>query len=1580
MLGHVPLVDPFSPIARQEPTANTGNSWTEKTHENKGNENDEQRRKAARRKSLANRRVSFAPEATLHTWSVMELLEDSTTSSASNSTRRQSSMTAAQSPLVQTSSPQQDHPDRPTTPVEQHNDEVVHGTPESQRTLHQRKRRRSSDTMQSSDDDEAMSSPGDGGDSSPIRVEDSIDSESDTDGDTAMSLDEATSHTVRSTDSSSTQTSLDERLRQAATQAGTRGIENDENLSADEDDQTMELVNSTVTHAFKKYSQPHYPTLPDQQSDSEESIEHSPNGRPVPADYEDESNQDEATMGMTMDMTRAVGGIVSNTSSNRTKSFSNRRKSNVSRRVSSGDDTSYGDETMDLTVAKGGILTNGNEELEDDNDDDNDGDDQEMSDEDMTMEMTNVVGGLRGSGKRGSTRSLSMEDTESMDMTMAAGGILHPIEEQTEPQTDLDEEMTGAMDMTRAVGKIIPRQHNAETAEQAPAQDVESVTQPMLNDQLDHEPNQPTAGVQSMNRHMATIASDTGSPTLKPRLSARKSASNSRSSTPRSAQKPLSPEVNGQTTPSKQLTPLPARGSSPQRTPLLPVNIMHRGASPKKLFVKELREKSSPASRKSPRRQQDALFSKDESTGLHTPRVVLQAPKPHHSSRKKNNTTVIDDDSRDHGSPRVSEILSRRSSIGDAAPEFQLQQGRKRSLRFEDPQEMAQEIEAERVEEQRRESGRFIMEQETNEQHDENTTQNLRDMIESMTPKKENPAKFKSRKSLAVGSGKGLLGKRPAELDIDEDDDVDGESTPKRLKAMSREGSPVKKVHLPKPPTKEQTTGRLTKAEKLGLAAATQSASTPTLSLSPSKEVGSPEHTGHFRNPASHPKPQSFESRLDNVVGATDVSTTHPDTVNDLEEEKISLQQFLTMTNVHFIELSTTKRRHTIAQPQGDTDVGSNTDDTSKAVFTAAATTLPLLELYQHATKELKSYISSGRKIIRAIEAETLADQPAIFKKYVDARPEHKAIMDNQFRNAKTNARLQSKEGWYSWRSQLVDGLRSGLEGVKADLEKDEQILSTQQSSLSGALSTYKGKKQILEQELLNMRRRLLELDSIDREALQARRDELASTDQDVNEKTSTFAKLQSEMKEKEEVLSQAAELRQEMSDQINEALRVQEEQRRWHSKDVAASKLRVEKLEQESGWKLLTAEEDSDEPNDLGVALTLRYKNQLRLFFYPSAFESKSNVPRRRSGRKSRSVSGPVAPISLTYSPDEEDESQPKELPSELRFFLQLIQGQLQSFTMMPKGTITCQTLLKTVAHGWSLAQNAAQEICQLNSAGIVNVSIQGDEKLSSRLMLIQPDRSRVDIEFTLSVLVLNNGELSVSTNLTASPLYGPVTSLMDASKTRKVQHALSKEVESKKLGGGSWISAIRGFEEWLHAQALSQAKQDVPKADVAPAQPSTLPQPEIPRATTQSPQRVDRQNINTNTNGALVSTTPKVPPRSPLAPRTTNSKVIKKALPVPKKPVNFSASQSRSQLTEQNSFSMSVIGREAMQQKENIGPLGIPKWNGNGDGMNGKMMANLDDDVFAGSQPAIPPEMQEAMMHTPNRKRIGALRRSPI
>ena len=103
-----------------------------------------------------------------------------------------------------------------------------------------------------------------------------------------------------------------------------------------------------------------------------------------------------------------------------------------------------------------------------------------------------------------------------------------------------------------------------------------------------------------------------------------------------------------------------------------------------------------------------------------------------------------------------------------------------------------------------RESGRSVMQAESDSkenvgQSSNDVTASLKDMIQGLTPKKN---KFKGRKSLAP-SAKGILGKRPAELDEEEEDD-----TPKRLKT-----SPLKSIRLPGP-FRDDTITRLGKAPK----------------------------------------------------------------------------------------------------------------------------------------------------------------------------------------------------------------------------------------------------------------------------------------------------------------------------------------------------------------------------------------------------------------------------------------------------------------------------------------------------------------------------------------------------------------------------------------------------------------------------------------------------------------------------------------------------------------------------------------------------------------------------------------------
>ena len=439
--------------------------------------------------------------------------------------------------------------------------------------------------------------------------------------------------------------------------------------------------------------------------------------------------------------------------------------------------------------------------------------------------------------------------------------------------------------------------------------------------------------------HARIMASETGSPSLasSQTRSQPQKATGRQSVTPKSHQP--SP-VKKPDTPTKQSTPQMMRPTTPGKTPPSK-NVSMRTASPKKLFKAEIKEaKNAPDS--TPRRDgPNPLFRKDLATGATTPSIVL---KP-----RRRRSSGLGADREGLGSPRVTALLERRGSIGDNAKAFVAQGHSHAGVRFEDPQVMEQELDQERAEDKRRESGRGILEAEADTQdlEEKDHTANLKDLIERLTPQKK---KLNGRKSLHVGAAKGLLGKRPAELDDEEDED----GTSKRLKG--REGSPVKKVKLPAPPPKTATTGRMTRSSRLSLVETVGNAraGTPSGSVSPLKTDTTPKDQPRFKDVESRSpaKVQSFEQKLD-------ASTT--DNAEPTEQEdRIHLQDFLNMTSIRFMELTTTKRRHTVvpnalleqsakkASLGGDDADDANAGDELESCVVAGACTVPMLELYQH--------------------------------------------------------------------------------------------------------------------------------------------------------------------------------------------------------------------------------------------------------------------------------------------------------------------------------------------------------------------------------------------------------------------------------------------------------------------------------------------------------------------------------------------------------------------------------------------------------------------------------------------------------
>ncbi|KAI9807861.1 MAG: hypothetical protein M1825_005167 [Sarcosagium campestre] len=419
----------------------------------------------------------------------------------------------------------------------------------------------------------------------------------------------------------------------------------------------------------------------------------------------------------------------------------------------------------------------------------------------------------------------------------------------------------------------------------------------------------------------------------------------------------------------------------------------------------------------------------------------------------------------------------------------------------------------------------------------------FKDEIKRMTP---NKAKLRGRKSLAPGGATGLLGKRPAELDEDDYDDDDDDQS-KRMKVL--ESSPVKSVSLPPPKSKTEITGRLTGFDRR--ASEVNSADIAPRRTSNVLDVV-PEDSDHFIDAQSPIKPDS--SIIDG-----EVSPQKSDAGQD--GPLIPLQEFLNLTSIRFMDLTTTKRRNTMAfnvNANRDLKKGSvnDTGDVDlQSCVVAGACTLPRLDMYQHSCREMKRYIHEGREIVREIEADTLHENPPLFREYVTAAPDVRFIMDNQFKNVKTHARLESKAMWYDWRLKLFDGLREGLLNINRDMDSDETEIAKQEKLLDPVVPKMLEEHRHLELQHETLKSRAEDLANCDQEALREARSKLTQTKHDVQEKTRLLEQLQRSVEDKQHEIEGIEKTKVKCGEEIKEAERVRSECRGWSGPEVAALK-----------------------------------------------------------------------------------------------------------------------------------------------------------------------------------------------------------------------------------------------------------------------------------------------------------------------------------------------------------------------------------------------------------------------------------------
>ncbi|KAF3004070.1 hypothetical protein E8E13_002550 [Curvularia kusanoi] len=409
------------------------------------NAEDERKRKEARRKSLAKRRVSFAPEATLHTWDVVEYMRDATSSSAASDATRRASLAS------QAQQPESDPVEPPSTPPEQLAEPELEDetTPANQRESHQKKNRRVSGIPPmnfNNPDDVYSSSPLSAADASPGNQIAESESEDDDDDD-----DDATANlgpTPDTEDSSQSSARLDAALRQAFEQAGTQRLDFDE-----EGEMTMEMADDEITASFKPWArkaaeaqepaQSSSPARSDADDDMSMDVTRAI-GRIVDEPEAQSSDMEDDT-GMSMELTMPLGSIQAMAA----KGPSNRRKS-LKRRVSAVE-PSQGSPAQKKPASRRTSLRNRRKS-------------EEPAADDATMDLTMAIGGIKGNtfteqeveeDRRSSMGSVAMDET--MDFTMAVGSIKTAPAPVAETQESDAEDDGFTMEFTKVVGPGIKR-------------------------------------------------------------------------------------------------------------------------------------------------------------------------------------------------------------------------------------------------------------------------------------------------------------------------------------------------------------------------------------------------------------------------------------------------------------------------------------------------------------------------------------------------------------------------------------------------------------------------------------------------------------------------------------------------------------------------------------------------------------------------------------------------------------------------------------------------------------------------------------------------------------------------------------------------------------------------------------------------------------------------------------------------------------------------------------------------------------------------------------------------------------------
>lgn len=278
-----------------------------------------------------------------------------------------------------------------------------------------------------------------------------------------------------------------------------------------------------------------------------------------------------------------------------------------------------------------------------------------------------------------------------------------------------------------------------------------------------------------------------------------------------------------------------------------------------------------------------------------------------------------------------------------------------------------------------------------------------------------------------------------------------------------------------------------------------------------------------------------------------DLSTSLPP-IQEPEYQNVSLQDFLNMISIDFMDDFLTSTR-------GHSSFGVTYEPSEEPTFTdyvVSAQKLPLLELYDFSSREMKNNVRDAKELFSQLEAETLEENPLLFREYIEASADTKQVMSSQFKLIKSYARQQAKSVWYDWRTQLTNGVYEAFRKNLTSLQDDQKMIGAKRPAVEKAYNDISSKYMEMKNKLERMRKRSAELANCDRDELLAAQELLSTRKRDLATAQMSLEEQTKQVRDYRELVETQLQEKRKLQDSIQAAEKIRQANKRIDMQDIA--------------------------------------------------------------------------------------------------------------------------------------------------------------------------------------------------------------------------------------------------------------------------------------------------------------------------------------------------------------------------------------------------------------------------------------------